>query len=106
MTLSCFAPSRYVISIISITSISYDASIVTLYITSVKQNVSRQGHESKIVPDFFLKQKISPKGDRSGLFYLTILGTEAEDYTRVYRGKVTTQRKWKIEQINDEVQES
>ena len=31
-------PSRYVISIISITSISYDASIVTLDITSVEQN--------------------------------------------------------------------
>ena len=53
-----------------------------------------------------VKIKISPKGDRSGLFYLTMLGTVAEDYTRVYRGKVTTQRKWKIEQINDEVQES
>jgi len=27
------------------------------------------------------KQKISPKGDSSGLFYLTMLRTEAEDYT-------------------------
>jgi len=28
-----------------------------------------------------VKQKISPKGDHSGLFYLTVLGTVTEDYT-------------------------
>jgi len=28
-----------------------------------------------------VKQKISPKGDHSGLFYLTVLGTITEDYT-------------------------
>jgi len=37
-----------------------------------------------------VKQKISPKGDHSGLFYLTVLGTVTEDYTWVYRGKKTT----------------
>jgi len=28
-----------------------------------------------------VKQKISPKGDHSGLFYLTVLGTVTEDNT-------------------------
>ena len=53
-----------------------------------------------------VKQKNLPEGRISGLFYLTVLGTVTEDYTWVYRGKVTTQCKWKIKQINDEVLES
>ena len=40
-----------------------------------------------------MKQKISPKGDHSGLFYLTVLGTVTEDNTWVYQGKVTEQKK-------------
>ena len=53
-----------------------------------------------------VKQKNLPEGRISGLFYLTVLGTVTEDYTWVYRGKVTTQCKWKIKQISDEVLES
>ena len=40
-----------------------------------------------------VKQKISPKGDHSGLFYLTVLGTVTEDNTLVYRGRVTKVKK-------------
>ena len=32
------------------------------------------------------EKKNLPKGDRSGLFYLTMLGTVAEDYTQYIEG--------------------